>query len=98
MHSTLGELVQEIASVPDDLIVYTIDGRSWVSADSVIELRRLEEAAARPNNLIYLLEVELVRDVIEAWSLWRDGRTPSVEEAVQAIAYYAENDAYLQSE
>ena len=39
----------------------------------------------------YLLEVDLVLDVLETWSWWRGGQTPTAE----AIIHYAETDAYL---
>lgn len=42
----------------------------------------------------YLLEVELAQEVVEAWSLWRDGRQPTALEAVNAVIHYAEHDAY----
>ncbi|MFI5930254.1 hypothetical protein ACIA3K_30340 [Micromonospora sp. NPDC051543] len=42
----------------------------------------------------YLLEVDLAREVIEVWSLWRGGRQPTVLEAVGAVVYYAEHDVY----
>lgn len=49
----------------------------------------------RPAGWRYLLEVLIAREVLEVWSDWRNGRLPSAEEACEAIAYYADNDAYL---
>jgi hypothetical protein len=31
---------------------------------------------------------------VEVWSTWRDGATPTADEATLAIIYYAEHDAY----
>jgi hypothetical protein len=42
----------------------------------------------------YLLEVDIALDVLEVWSAWRDGRTPTAEEATLAVIYYGEHDAY----
>lgn len=42
----------------------------------------------------YLLEVDLALEVIEVWSNWRSGTTPTPEEATLAVIYYAEHDAY----
>jgi hypothetical protein len=42
----------------------------------------------------YLLEVHLALDVIEVWSAWRHDATPTVEQATNAVIYYAEHDAY----
>jgi hypothetical protein len=42
----------------------------------------------------YLLEIDLVRDVLAVWSDWRSGVAPSPEEATRAVIHYAEHDAY----
>jgi hypothetical protein len=42
----------------------------------------------------YLLEVDLAREVLEVWSAWRDGSTPTPDEATRAVNYYGEHDAY----
>jgi hypothetical protein len=45
--------------------------------------------------LPYLLEVALAREAIEVWQAWRPGRTPSLEDKLAAVIYYAGNDAWL---
>ncbi|MGW4509851.1 hypothetical protein ACWENO_34955 [Streptomyces sp. NPDC004436] len=45
--------------------------------------------------LDYLLEAELVHDVLEVWSSWRNGAQPTVGERCEAVIHYAEYDAYL---
>jgi hypothetical protein len=47
-----------------------------------------------PSDLGYLLELELVHDVLETCSLWREGATPSPDQAVRAVIHYARHDAY----
>ena len=42
----------------------------------------------------YLLEVDLAIEAVEVWSAWRDGATPTPEEATLAVIHYGENDAY----
>lgn len=37
----------------------------------------------------------LVREVIATWSIHRNGRVPNADEAVAAVVYYADHDAYL---
>jgi hypothetical protein len=37
---------------------------------------KLKEIDDRPPGYEYMLEIETVQDVIETWSLWRDGRVP----------------------
>lgn len=44
--------------------------------------------------LAYLLEVDAAREAIEVWRAWRPGRTPTLDDQVAAVMYYAENDAW----
>lgn len=46
----------------------------------------------------YLIEVYHAKDVLETWSSWRNSKTPTVAEAIEAIVFYQENDAYLPTE
>jgi len=46
-------------------------------------------------SLPYLLEVRTAREAIEVWGLWRPGQTPTVDDKVAAVVYYAQNDAWL---
>jgi hypothetical protein len=69
--------------------------RPWTlsSEATVLYGERSVEPASAPG-FVYLLEVELATDAIEVWSIWRDGRTPTLAEAVGAVIWYAEHDAY----
>jgi len=42
-----------------------------------------------------LLEVPLAREAIEVWRAWRPGQTPSLEDKLEAVMFYAEHDAWL---
>jgi len=53
-----------------------------------------EVAAARAPGTDYLLEVHIAREVIEGWRFNHGGAAPTLEEAVECVIYYAENDAY----
>jgi hypothetical protein len=46
----------------------------------------------------YLIEVFEAKDVLETWAEWRNGRTPTPTEAVEAVLYYQANDTYLPTE
>jgi hypothetical protein len=48
--------------------------------------------------LDYLLEVEAAREAIDVWRFWRAGRAPSLDEKVDAVLYFAVEDAYLLTE
>ena len=52
------------------------------------------EPPASAIGMRYLLEVSLARNVVRVWSEWREGRSPSTEEKIEAIVYYAEHDAF----
>jgi len=45
--------------------------------------------------LRYLLEVRLAREAIRVWEAWRPGVTPSLEDKLAAVTYYADHDAWL---
>ena len=50
------------------------------------------------NGLKYFLEVEIAREAIDVWRNWRGGRVPSLDEKLEGVTYYAENDAWLPPE
>jgi hypothetical protein len=54
----------------------------------------VENDGAPPEGWRYLLEIVIAQEVVEVWSSWRGERTPTTEEACDAIVYYADNDAY----
>ena len=45
--------------------------------------------------LDYLLEVALAREAVDVWRRWRPGRTPTLDDEIAAVTYYAQNDAWL---
>jgi hypothetical protein len=48
----------------------------------------------RDDHLVQLEEV-VSRKAIDVWQQWRPGRVPTLEEQVEALTYYAVNDAWL---
>jgi hypothetical protein len=66
-----------------------------IFAESATPTARAEVAHEDASGLPYLLEVDIAREAIEVWQAWRPGQTPSLEDKVAAIVYYAENDAWL---
>jgi hypothetical protein len=55
----------------------------------------VDDVSAEREDMAYLLEVDLAREVLEVWSAWRNGRSPTPAESVAAVVHYAEHDAYL---
>ena len=46
-------------------------------------------------NLYEVLMVQLAKDAIEVWSLWRENQQPTPLDKFKAVMFYAQNDAYL---
>lgn len=85
----LRRLLHQPDALPSNAVVYA--RRPWApGADAVV----CDENDA-PAGYDYLLEVDLVRDVLRVWTAWRGGVSPTPEDAAEAVVYYAERDAYL---
>lgn len=92
---TLADLLPDIDNVPEEFVVFVPPGQP-VGAQTPIELVDEEEVDDNPpEGMRYLLEVPIIKEVLKVWSSWRGGRTPTVDEAAEAVAHYAEYDAYL---
>jgi hypothetical protein len=88
----LVDVARDLAELPRQAIIYVPRDELVVSKSTPALLVLAEDES--PASWRYLLEVLIAREVLEVWSAWRDGRIPSVEEACEAIIYYADNDAY----
>jgi hypothetical protein len=88
----LGDFLETLAELDPDGTIYITDV-SGVRADTPAILGA--EAEPAPNGFRYLLEVSIAQEVLEVWSEWREGRTPSLVEKVEAVVHYARRDAYL---
>lgn len=85
----LMQLLSEPDALPTDAVLYAV--RPWTAGTDAV----LTEGDGAPAGYEYLLEVDLVLEVLEVWSAWRGGLHPTPEEAADAVIYYAECDAYL---
>lgn len=88
MRDSLIHLIRRLAELPDGATIYA--AHPWTDG----AVGTVANWTEPPPDLAYLLEVELAKDVIEAWSEWRNGQVPSDHEACQAVIYDAEHDAY----
>jgi hypothetical protein len=85
---TLREVIGQLDRFADDQTIYAESAAP--TAEAIVASGR-EQAAPLP----YLLEVSLAREAVEVWKAWRPGQTPSLDDEVTAVIYYARNDAWL---
>jgi len=85
--------MREIDSLDDELTLY-VPSRESVTPDTPVMLVN-EELEGEPEGMSYLLEAYLVKDVLRVWKTWRAGREPTSDQAAEAIAYYANRDAFI---
>lgn len=95
--STLGELLEAIDTLDSDLTLYAPASRPLSAGSPGLAATEADGSGQveAVRELVYLLEVYLAREAIEVWSTWRNGRVPTRDERVAAVAFYADNDAYL---
>jgi len=85
----LCDLLTQPDQLPTDAVLYAV--RPWTATSDVV----VSEADGPPDGHEYLLEVDVVLDVLRVWSAWREGALPTPEEAADAVIHYAELDGYM---
>lgn len=94
---TLRDLLSNIDAMDPDSTIYT-PGQRPLTLDSPAMAAREPDSGSFPREaagMEYLLEVRLAQEAMEVWSVWRDGRQPTTEEKLAAVAFYADHDSYL---
>lgn len=89
---TLERLVRELGGIGDELVLFAPAG-SPATCQTPIYLID-EEVEEPPAGTEYLLEVSTMKNVLKVWSAWRNGAQPTIEQAYEAVLYYASHDAY----
>jgi hypothetical protein len=94
---TLGEILDSLDALDEDLTIYAPAGRPLTVASPAVTAMEPDDGSMPPAavGLTYLIEVYLAKEALTSWSEWRGGRVPTTAERVEAISYYADNDAYL---
>lgn len=64
----------------------------------IIPIDLVPNGGKTPKGLNYLLEVYLIKEVLDVWKNWRDGKEPTSEEKINAIDYFVKHDAFLPPE
>ena len=88
---TLGGVLAELGGFAPDAVIHAV--RPWRTGSAAVVLDA--DASDRCDEPPYLLEVEVVRDVLAAWSVHNAGRVPSARERVEAVVHYAEWDCWI---
>jgi hypothetical protein len=91
---TLQDVIERLEELSGDDAIYA---ESPVPSARAVVATEPEDRGVPPaaGDLSYVLEVALAREAIEVWGRWRPGRTPTLEDKVAAVTYYAQNDAWL---
>lgn len=93
----LAAILNQIDDMSGDLTIYVADTSQLLPTTNAVVLEAPTGDTA-PSDMRYLIEVSLAREVIRVWSHWRGGRTPTSDDMVKAVIYYAQNDAYMPTE
>lgn len=92
----LREIINNVENISNELVIFATKGNNWlVDAPAALVLASDMEQVASLEGLVYFLEVETAKDVLEVWKHWRAGRDPSEAERIDALLFYADNDAFL---
>jgi hypothetical protein len=94
---TLAELLDRASELDDELTIYAGGGPDATASSRAVAAAEPEDGSVPPDaeGLEYLLEADQAKEVIDVWSEWRDGAQPSTQDRVEAVTYYAKNDAFL---
>jgi len=87
---SFADVLQRLGSFDDDETIYVADEPPTADTPALVC-----PEGSQPAGWAYLLEIYLAREVLEVWRDWRRLSEPSRQDAVDAVVYYAENDAYL---
>jgi len=86
-------LLANLNDYDDNQIIFTPDAS--FPKDGNVFLLTSEESEEADDKLKYVLELYLVSELLDVWSKWRNSKLPTTEEKIEAINYYAQNDAYI---
>ena len=91
---TLRDVIARLDEFADQETIYAESATPSAKAIVALEPEDTSPAAATPG-LPYLLEISTAREAIEVWQAWRPGQSPTLEDKLAAVIYYAKNDAWL---
>jgi hypothetical protein len=89
------ELLLNYSDYGDEYILFTNNNASLGEKTLVYLVNENEIEKAKKEGLKYIIEMFLVKEIIDVWSSWRNNKAPSINNIIEAIKYYVENDTYL---
>ena len=94
-HLRLADVLDRLETFDDEATVFVESG-SPTDGDSRATVSGPDEDDREPPaGFAYVLEIGLMKDVLQVWSAWRGGAQPTSREKCEAVLYYSSNDAYL---
>ena len=92
----LGTFLLNLDKYPDNRILLTQQPVALTSLIKIVndyECEELEKYSV--DGFYYLLEIDIIKEILQVWSFWRNSKKPTLNEMLMAIIYYSENDTYL---
>jgi hypothetical protein len=97
---TLYEVAEQLDSFPDDQTIYAVGHYEGWGPDTFATVRVAPDDGRIRHvfdgiEMCYVLEINLAKEIVEAYQVHHGVSALSTEQKLRAIIYYAENDAYL---
>jgi hypothetical protein len=89
--SVLKDVIRRFETLPATEWVYVQEGD--LSEDTLVVVRR--PGGGPEPGMRSFLSVPDFQDILYAWSEWRGSRKPSIAQAVRAIRFYDDRDAFI---
>lgn len=88
-------IIRDINGFGNEVVLFVVKDAQWkcLSKCFAYSFNLDEDVPLIIDEAVYFLEAELVKDVIEVWKDWNSVQYASLEKLVDAVIYYAENDA-----
>lgn len=89
---SIEQLLRDIDEQDESLTVYVPAGQPVTLRTPVVLVD--DENGEPPAGTAYLLEVALIQEVLDVWRRDRDDAEPTIQQAFDAVVYYAIRDDY----
>lgn len=87
------DVIDRWQNYPLSTMIFIEDGAEVAPQTEVVLVPFVERFSRGPAGTSYFLEIEQIRDVLDA--LRQEGVCPTPQQKFLAVKYYAENDAFI---